>query len=224
MSVQRAHSLTGSRHGFRRSHCYLIFAVIFPIFRAKAKATAAALLKDESFIVKYPALARALKESVEPPDSGDDSDASRRTAVQPAGQQSAESLVQPTPDAQRARPQLGSQQLAVASSSPTADSSAQASSGTGVTAQDPAQGSQVPTKTKSDVSSTGGEGDASALNQTTAEQVLQNAPDHVGQLPSNVAPRESLGQNAPTIASATAELNAPVGEKPLDPPLHYMKR
>ncbi|XP_026194495.1 uncharacterized protein LOC34620800 [Cyclospora cayetanensis] len=34
--------------------------------REKAKATAAALLKDESFVIKYPALARALKESVEP--------------------------------------------------------------------------------------------------------------------------------------------------------------
>lgn len=223
--MQRAHSLTGSRHGFRRSHCCLTFAVAVPIFRAKAKATAAALLKDESFIVKYPALARALKESVEPTDSGDDSDASRRIAVQPAGQQSSESLLQPTPDAQRAGPQLGSQQLAVATSSPTADSSAHASSNTGVAAQVPGQGSQVPTKTKSaPVSSTGGEGDASALTQTTPEQVLQTARDHVGQMPSNVAPRESLGQNVPTIASATTEPNAAVGEKPLDPPLHYMKR
>ncbi|CDI85780.1 hypothetical protein, conserved [Eimeria praecox] len=200
-------------------------------YRDKAKATAAALLKDESFIIKYPALARALRESVDPLETDCGSSTSNRAATRSTEKQEAANLL--PADAEVQPDGAGLHECVSQDNTPAcsaADQSAHASSDTGATAQVPVEAHQLSNGMKSTVT-------ALTSNSGGSSSVEQQAPPHSTPQPkpqptaegtrevlhTGGSPHEA-GNGTQTAAAGGALPIAVDGEKVLDPPLHYMKR
>lgn len=188
-------------------------------YRDKAKATAAALLKDENFIIKYPALARALKESVEAAENGRASDTAHQAAAHPPGPREAVSPPSPAPRPQQAGlgKQVGSQHLATKSASQGAQLPP---SSTDTTVQAVGQEQQLRTGMNlSPTASQPPEGTTASLAQQPS--LGQQAQDTLRE---SKEPKTATGETTGIAAAGQAVNNAQPEEKSLDPPLHYMKR
>lgn len=202
--------------------------VVAVIHRDKAKATAAALLEDESFIVKYPALARALRESVESVAADCASEICSRAAPQSATrQQEAASISPPTTEKQHGASLLGGTfpDSAATASCTTADRKVPASSDTGTT-QLPVEAHQLSMKSPSTSLTPNGASSVEqhAVPHSTAQPKQEPTAHSTHEMPcTNGMPQDVAGEKAAAVTGNAASSTSGV-ERAMDPPLHYMKR
>lgn len=209
--------------------------IIFNAFcRDKAKATAAALLKDESFIIKYPALARALKESVD--------DGTSPSTSQPIAASSSSSL--PYSALEAGGPSggpLGSLKgplgdpAATENGTPFVTDAGSAGRAQQRFLQQSLEGGaasfeqQVAAHAHASFDNSFRTEKAGGMQEKDAAAAADGAAADAGAADAAAAAAAAPAEKA-AAAAATDEADRssssspPPGEKPLDPPLHYMKR
>ncbi|OEH79632.1 hypothetical protein cyc_04244 [Cyclospora cayetanensis] len=194
--------------------------------REKAKATAAALLKDESFVIKYPALARALKESVEPSEEPGGSSSPTAAAVHAEPSPAAEPSLQRSGNGMHAT----AQQLNGSGFSPLASPEV---SSTVLLPGPAAQKPQLPLNptSSSPAASPPLSGSTSKFPEPTqqASSPVHLAQSHPSRDPQGGEAAETRTGHVtddalPAAASGIASPTGEPAEKVLHPPVHYMKR
>lgn len=167
-----------------------------------AKSTAAALLRDDNFIIKYPALARALKESVELQKDVHVKDAPQPAAAKPSGLH--EALISPTPSPGFSLPpdNVASKCAAVKT--------------TGLEKPLPVEMGVASSEASAWIPNT-----VSGEQQSPVGASLNEAKEELSECEQRGV---GSGTNANTEIAPGAQCTSHPEGKPLDPPLHYMKR
>ncbi|KAL8436211.1 hypothetical protein Efla_003741 [Eimeria flavescens] len=176
--------------------------------RDTAKTVAAALLKDESFIIKYPALARALQQSVETAGNTQDNQPTQAAVTQPAAK------------LQALRPL---QTVSLDTSVPTVSCTSPgipATPASHPSSQSEEHQKPVPAAVDPNLPHV----DPKVSDAGRSQQLNEQQQVRAAELPKvkEVLPSD---EGQPTAAVPPEASKTPASEeKPLDPPLHYMKR